>query len=356
MEQINKWFESKKKLHLLADIVTLKKYVVTTEENFANEIHFSSDYEFRYFDLDQMDCKKIKTRPENIFKINFHMIGKKLRKYFPKTKIDVNFEASSENDTLIKKNSCTYKHDVCIKLTNQDNETYDIGLEYFEFIHDRIKDDDKEISSKVILDGYYVYNESNKNYNEYMRETIYNIMISICTIEDDPYILSKINFFNNYKNIRSLSGDTIKFNNIMKWKRENIINLYDFFKESRPSNLETGKIFTFEEFIEFLNEKNINIEFINKSNCEYKYICDIIMVMDTDCSQQIYSYKKIYTRTMDVLIDSQKQMIKWIKRMNNSRKLIPQYLDSFLRVHIQNYRYTDTQFKALNTLQNKLKK
>ena len=49
-------------------------------------------------------------------------------------------------------------------------------------------------------------------------------------------------------------------------------------------------------------------------------------------------------------------MIKWIKRMNNSRKLVPQYLDSFLRVHIQNYRYTDTQFKALNNLQNKLKK
>jgi hypothetical protein len=343
---------------VLADIITLKKYVVTTEENFANEIHFSSDYEFQYFDLDQMDCKKIKTRPENIFKINFHMIGKKLRKYFPKTKININFEASSENDTLIKKNSCTYKHDVCIKLTNQDNETYDIGLEYFEFIHDRIKDDDKEISSKVILDGYYVYHESSNNFNEYMRETIYNIMITICTIEDDPYILSKINFFNNYKNIRSLKSDTVKFNNIMKWKRENIFNFKKIFEIFVISNPDTGLEYEFEEFIKHIDEKfKININFLDdKSNCEYKYFVDLIVQVDASYSSNILTYRKIYTRTMDVLIDSQKQMIKWIKQMNNSRKLIPQYLDSFLRVHIQNYRYTDTQFKALNTLQNKLKK
>jgi hypothetical protein len=283
------------------------------------------------------------------------MIVKKLKKYFSDTKIIINFESPSENDMLIKKYNCTYKHDACIKLVNKDNETYDIALEYFEYVHDRIKDDDKDISSKVILDGYYVYHEASNNYNDYMKETIYNIMISICAIEDNPYTLSKVNFFNNYKNIRSLKTDTIKFNNIMKWKKNNIFNFKKLFEIFVITNPETGEEFEFEDFIKHINDKfKINIEFKDEDyNCEYKYFVDLIIQVDTTYSPNIYSYRKIYARTMDILIDSQKQMIKWIKQMNNFRKLIPQYLDSFLRVHIQNYRYSDTQNKVISNLQHK---
>lgn len=353
-EQIEKWFETKKKLHSQSDLQILKEYLVDTDQNIATEVYFSSDYEFSYFDLSEMNCKKINVRPENVFKINFDMIVKKLKKYFPETKIIISFEAPSENDMLIKKYNCTYKHDVCIKLVNKNNETYDIALEYFEYIHDRIKDDDKDISSKVILDGYYVYQETDNNFNEYMKETIYNIMISICAVEDNPYTLSKINFFNNYKNIRSLKTDTVIFNNIMKWKKENSVNLYEFFKESQITNLETNKKFKFDEFIEYLEEKELVINFIDdKYNCEYNYITDIIMIIDTDCSQKIYSYRKIYIRSMEILFESQKQIIKYIKQMNKYKKLIPQYIDSFLRVHIQNYRYTDTQNKVISNLQHK---
>ncbi len=353
-QQIEKWFETKKKLHFQSDLQILKEYLVVTDQNIANTIYFSSDYEFSYFDLSEIDCKKIKVRPENVFKINFELVIKKLKKYFPDTKIIINFEAPSENDTLIKKYNCTYKHDICLKLINKNNESYDIALEYFELIHDRIKDNDKEISSKVILDGYYVYHEASNNYNDYMKETIYYILMSICTIEDNPYKLSKINFFNNYKNIRTLESDTEKFNNIMKWKQENIINLYDFFKKAHPINQETSKKFTFDEFLEYLEDNEVNIEFVDdKYNCEYKYITEIITVVDSNCSIDILRYKKIYTKTMDVLIDSQKQMIKWIKQMNNFRKLIPKYLDSFLRVHIQNYRCFDTQNKVICNLQHK---
>lgn len=357
MQEIIKWYETKKKLYTVSDLAILKKYVIKTEQNIAKTINFSSDYEFKYFDLDLMDCEKIKVRPENIFKINFQMIVKKLQQYFLNCKIEINFEASSDNDFLLKKNNCTYKHDICIKVTNNlDNESYDIGLEYFEFIHDRIKDDDKEISSRLILDGYYVYNESSKQYNEFMKETIYNIMITICALTDDPYTLSKINYFANYKNIRSLKADTEIFNKIINWKKTNTGDFKKLFDNFMIINPENGKEFEFNEFIEHIeNNFNIVIKFTNETNCEYKYFVDFIVQVNTDYSQHIYSYRKIYARTMEILIETQKQMIKWIKQMNNSRKLVPKYIDSFLRVHIQNYRYTDTQKKALNNLTKKLK-
>ncbi len=354
-EQIERWFETKKKLHLQSDLKILKEYVVVTDQNIANTIYFSSDYEFSYFDLSEIDCNKIKVRPENIFKINFEMIVKKLKKYFPDTKIIINFESPSENDLLIKKYNCTYKHDACIKLVNKDNETYDIALEYFEYVHDRIKDDDKDISSKVILDGYYVYHEASNNYNDYMKETIYNIMISICAIEDNPYTLSKVNFFNNYKNIKSLKTDTQMFNEIIGWKKSNYVNFEKLFNNLMLRNPNTEEEFEIEEFVDYIKDKyKVKIEFTNNTYyCNYISIVDMIVQINTDYSPKIYSYRKIYSRTMDILIDSQKQMIKWIKQMNNFRKLIPQYLDSFLRVRIQNYRYSDTQNKVISNLQHK---
>jgi NADH/F420H2 dehydrogenase subunit C len=84
---------------------------------------------------------------------------------------------------LIKHYNCTYKHDIYIKIFNKENDYYDIGLEYFESVHDRIKDHEKEISSLINLDGYYVYEEKNKNYNDFMHESIYNLLTCISGVD-----------------------------------------------------------------------------------------------------------------------------------------------------------------------------
>jgi hypothetical protein len=96
------------------------------------------------------------------------------------------------------------------------------------------------------------------------------------------------------------------------------------------------------EFIEYLEEHDIIIKFINNYECEYKYFIDIIINVDNNISTIIYDYKKIYTRTMDILLESQKQIISFIKKTSNYKKLIPKWFDNTLNLHIQNYKSKHT--------------
>lgn len=71
-DTIEKWYINKTKLYKLKDIKKLQKYLIKTDQNISATINFSLDYKFDYFDLDEIDCKKINVRPENIFKINLY--------------------------------------------------------------------------------------------------------------------------------------------------------------------------------------------------------------------------------------------------------------------------------------------
>ena len=350
--------KKKNKLNNLTDLSNLKKYLIKIVKTIpTSTIQFSSDFEFTYFNLNEIDYEKIKVRPENIFKLNLNLIIKILQKYFPDTIFEINFEAPGENDLIIKKTNCTFKHDTYIKVISKDNDDYyDIGLEYFETVHDRIKDNDKDISSKLNLGSYYIYKEETHDYNNFMKEVIYNIMIGACALNDDPYTLSKINYFKNYKHIKSLKTDTQLFSNIINWKKFNKLNLNKLFDELLLINPETGIKFKFNDFLEYMNDNDINIEFINDNyDCEYKYLVEIIIKINSECSRRLTTYKTIYTRTMDILFNSQKELIEWIKKTNNIKKLIPDYLESFLRNHIQNYRRKHTQLKVFENLKEKLK-
>ena len=353
VQVIESWYTKNTKLYKIESIYELKGYLVNLNKDLdiASAIQFSSDYEFKYFDLKKINCEEIKIRPENIFKLNFLMIVKTLNKYFKNSNvnIEIQYEVPGENDKLIKKYNSTFKHDVYIKISNNNNY-YDIGLEYFETIHDRIKDDDKLISSVVNLDGYYIYEEKNNNYDSFMREVIHNLLICTCALYHDPYTLSKINYFKNYKETKTLKKDTILFNKIMKWKKNNLVDFELFFKDIIPTNQETKQYYNFDEFIEYLEENNINIKLNNKNECEYKYFIDIIITLDNNISTIICEYRKIYTRTMDILLESQNQIIDFIEKSSMKKKSIPLYINNFLRNHIQNYKQEDTLSKAFESL------
>ena len=355
-ENIKNWYCSKTKLYKIKDLKYLQKYIVNTEQNISNIIQLSLDYKFDYFDLDKMDYKKIKIRPENIFKINFYRVVKKIKEYFIDTDIciEIFFESAGENDNLIKKKNCTFKHDVYIKISNND-KFYDIGLEYFELIHDRIKDNDKEISSKINLDRYYMYNEKDLKYNKFMKETIYSLFLGICALNDNPYVLSKINYFKNHNNNKTLKIDTELFNSIINWKKTNSFNLKKFFERSVIINPETENEFVFDEFVHYLyNNHRIKIIYLDKKyNCEYKYFVDIIMKIESECSDIIGSYRILYSKTMEILFESEKEILEWIRETNNAKRLIPKYIDNFLLNHVKNYKCTYTLEKVHSELSKK---
>lgn len=362
-KQINDWYTSKKKLRVNSDLIKLEKYLNELEnvENVEEIINFSNDYEFRYWNIDKIECKKIKVRPENIFKLSFLKIIKQLKKYFNNINIKIKFESASNSDKLIKKENSTYKHDAYIIIEDLDqNYYYDIGLEFFEKIHDRIKDNDKEISSNLLLDGYYIYEEKKKNFNEFVRDTIQEILVSICALINDKYTLAKINFFAKFskktktlKSLKSLKSDTELFNLIINYQKNNSFCLKELFKKLKPKNEES---FTYNEFVEYLlDELEIDIKFDeeNGTTCTYEYFCRIIMTLNNDCSTRILNYKEMYMKAMNILIDSQEQIIKYAKRNNQSKKNIPKYIDNLLRLHIQNCKDQDTLEKAYKNLANK---
>ena len=48
-------------------------------------------------------------------------------------------------------------------------------------------------------------------------------------------------------------------------------------------------------------------------------------------------YKKIYLESMRIMIESQKEIIIYINQSNEKKRYLPEFLDSFLKNHIQNY-------------------
>ncbi len=368
-EQINnivlEWFNLKTKLYKEDDFHILLKYVKsnTTDEQ-VQTIEFSSDFVFNYFNLSPEYCEKIKVRPENIFKLNLFVIVYKFNKYFPcietnletyfysnsnsnsnsNALIEIAFEGSGLIDLEMKKKKCTYKHDVYIKISNENEEFYDIGLEYFETIHSRIKDYEKEISSKVNLSAYYVYKEGTDDYVEYMKNTVYSIFLGKCTLEDNPYTLSKIIYFKNYnKNNkkRSLQTDTELFNNIINWEKTDVVDFKLFFEDLRLVNQETEELFEYDEFIEYLDDNyDIQINFLDEKQiyCNYENIIILLMKINNIYSVKIESYKLMYAKAMSVLKESQKELIFWVKESINTKRLIPKYIDSYLYNHLINHK------------------
>lgn len=347
---VSEWFNLKTKLYKEEDFHILLKYVKNnTNEEQVQKIEFSSDFIFNYFILTPKNCEIIKVRPENIFKLNLFAIVYRFNKYFPYSEnssnalIEIAFEGSGLIDLEMKKKKCTYKHDVYIKISNENEDFYDIGLEYFETIHDRIKDYEKEISSKVNLSSYNVFKEDKNDYVEFIKNAVYSIFLGKCTLEDNPYTLSKIIYFKNYNQNnkkRSLQTDTDMFNNIISWEQTDSVDLKLFFDDCGLINPESEELFEYNEFIEYLVENyDLEINFLDKgkNKCNNNTMINFLMTIN-NYSDKIKYYKLMYARAMCVLKESQKELIFWIKESINTKRLIPKYIDSYLYNHLINHK------------------
>jgi len=339
---INEWFIKKTKIHNKSDLKILNNYLRKMDNKIKtkNIIEFSYDYKFRYYDYDVENI-----RPENIFKLNWYHIIKKCKKFFDNIKIDIKFEKSSLTEREIKMLRATYKHDVYITIMNKTTNTiFDCVIEYFENgSHNRKIDIDKEIGTKQFVDLYAVYKER-ENLNIFMKTTLHKILMLICTANNDPYTLAKINFFNNYENENKLilQLDTIIFNRILKYKKTNIFDLQDFFGDINPQNSDSGEYFEYDDFIEFLEDTySINIDTNNINS--YNLFVDIIIKIDSQTeSPRLLNYKKNYARAMNMLFVAQEQIISFIRDINDRKNGLPKFIDYFLLNHLINYKDKET--------------
>lgn len=367
---IVEWYNKKTKLKKINDLCELNKYIdyYNSQNKLTkntNIISFSYDYSFEFYNVDKMNFEDMKIRPENIHKLNFLIIVKKMKKYFdkinfPGLKLIVDFEKAGFIDIVKKIPQATYKHDVYIKVEYLNDKDYverEIGLEYFEILHDRIKDQEKKISSEIQLETYMIYEEKHGKYKEFMKKAIYEIFLNISCVLNDKYILTKIIYFQNYIQNKNIKRDTLIFNKIVEWKKNNKFNFEDFFLGSRPINPENDKPFNdYEEFVEYLDNYHKIKIIIDDNNCsQFNYFTEIINKIGSDICPKIYDYRKTFTNMMNIMLDASDKII---MMSNEKSRLIkhnlPAYLDN-LPIHIQNWKNKTLVKNIYNAIGKKLK-
>jgi len=348
---VKDWNLKNSKLTDNESLQILEDYLqIYDKDYYVKKINIAGQYDFEY-----IKCKENNIRQENIFKLNFYNIVQKLNEYFSNVKILIEFEVATTVDSILKKQHCTYKHDVLIKIQpNKDevdnDEIFEVVLEYFEKIHNKFNDDDKKIATNLFSDAYFVFSEKDDNIKEFMINVIYGIMelICACTVSTDEgaYELSKILYFNeNYKSQNNdIKLDVELFNKIIDIKKRGNFDLKEFYKNLKPMNPNTGDDYNFKEFIEYI-EENYNDEDdkkeFNFNNVDNIYPSEIfeklILYLNIDISDQILNkYKQLYMMSINKLFVASDRIIKILEKQRKKRLQLPDFVKNIQKFHINN--------------------
>jgi hypothetical protein len=339
--QINEWFVKNTKLYKHEDIKKMQAYL-SANKGECHKVSFSSDFVFKYYDYNVCNV-----RYESIFKIHWKYIVKKFNRYFPRVKTTIHYECPSTIGKNMFHN--LYIHDIYITVRRRSekiHKRFDCVLEYFEYnSHNRIKDDEKHDTVFQMIDRYIVYNEKHKNYHEFMKKTIHEILMLICTAYNDCYSLSKIIFYNNCSDEinKHLKYYTTAFNLLIDFKKTNNIDLREFHDVISPRY--DGELISYDEFIDILKNKyDININIINNNNnnsiVTFNIISQIIINTDMNIESGLLTcLKRIYEQAVNILFESQQKIIEFIKESNKKKNNLPYFMSNIIVHHIHKYKF-----------------
>jgi hypothetical protein len=316
-------------------------------KNITN-ITIAGKYNFSFVSYNKNDI-----RQENIFKLNFYNIIETLKHYFPQVNLKIDFEKATYVDSKLKKASTTYKHDAIITITPKNDDileddynpekTFEIVLEYFEKIHNRFNDDDKKISTNLFSDDeYYVFDVNKDDMKEFITDTIYGIIQTICAATNDEYELSKILYFDKNNNNRNLIRQVEYFSEIISIFKTNKFNFNDFYNRTIPRNIDTEKKITKKKFKKILEnmcdfELNNDNDIYNSETFE-----KIIIHYDNKIilSERIVAYKNLLMFAMKCLLKANKKIIDILQKQRHKRMQLPQFIRNFQKFHKDNMKNT----------------
>lgn len=348
LDKIDEWAKKNSKLKTIEELTVLKKYLVFNGFK-ETELRLSSDYTFEYYPNDLIEIKKLKSRPENVFKLSITQILNKFKKYF-QTQIDFEIFFEKPNELEAKNEGKQQKYcarpDIQITLSkaNSDDKKLLI-IEYNEKgSHDPVYDSYKDIKAISNSFMFYKYEESNEqvnnlNFSNTIKNIIMDMFCIVCTILDNRFILSKIIFFENFSHLNNeeLKTKTDIFNYICKVSIDKTFDLKKLYLELRPYNLE-GSSYTWEEFIKLLKSKykiNLNPD-IKQKNFDSKYFPMIINCLDTNISENILEYKQIYTESINALEKASEKIIYFINKQINKMHYSKKYLENYVEFDLIN--------------------
>jgi hypothetical protein len=365
-DKIDEWYP-RGKIKEIADLTTIKKYLIFNSYA-EEEIKLSSDYIFNYYPNDLKELKKLKLRPENVFKLSILQILNKFKEYF-QTQIDfeILFEKPNETEAYNEgKNlrNCA-KPDIQINVSKINNEDKKLFiLEYNEKgSHESVTDSYKD--TKAIQNSYmfYKYEEKNEHIEELnflntIKKLILDMFCVICTILNNKFILSKIIYFESYSHLEKkiLDNKTKKFNYILEISNNTTFDLKKLYIELQPYDSE-GDLYTYSQFIKLLtNEYDIELCSDTKQTIfDSKFFPIILICLNSNISDDILEYKKIYSESVEALNKASEKIIyftnKQFEKTHNSKKYLENYVEHDLKKS-NNIKLLKT---VITNLNNKLK-
>jgi len=309
------------------------------QESYIKSIFFGKHYEFKYLDINNLVStnESINTSTIHIFKMNMLIIIDYLKYYFPDIEIKMFFDHSNRNECLIKNSETGFTHDIYIQI-NKSEKYFDCGIDFIPETFDL--DNYKYISSLVNLDYYKYFQEDTDNYNDFMSELIYRLLIILCSVNRDEYTLAEILFSRTLTESDSVIAkrDCDIFRKVILAKRDNNINLKNWFDEIIPRDVETGEELNWANFIIYCKSIVSKFNFTdNQTNISYDTFEKIILKINSELSTKIDYYKMIYQKTINLVIESLKLIMDLIESSNRTKKYIPQYINYFLTKDIVKY-------------------
>lgn len=191
-----------------------------------------------------------------------------------------------------------------------------------------------------------------------MKNAIYEIFLNISCSLDDRYILSKIIYFENYISYKNIKQDTLIFNKIIDWKKNDKLNFKEFFESLPITDPDNDKLFDdYKDFIKYLkNNYEIEINIDEENYCKFDYFIEIINKIDSELCPKIYDYRKTFINMMNVMLNASEKII---SLSNNKSKLIRNNLPTYLKnlhIHIPNWKNKELIKNIIDTASKKIYK
>lgn len=327
-------------------------------ENFDNKskslIDYGTGLQFKYINFQNIDLTNSQITPQEIFKLNMFSVIYTLSDYFNNTNINLAYDVANRNELILKNCNFAIKHDIYISF-KQDQQYFECGFDFLKktlFI-----DEYKNISSVVNLDDYKYFDEDIDKIDVFMEVCIEGLLIILCSLNNDEYKLAEILFISANRNLSNLQEQLEIYKKIIYGKKNNFVNLNEFFEELIPINPETGIYLQYDKFIKYIEDNILGGEKLNFNNGSLTLVSwddfeQIILNLDKNISRIIINYKQIYTQAVNTLLLSLKKIIELIQKINKTKKYIPQYITMLLSKDIVNLANNELLDDIYNQLSN----
>lgn len=324
------------------------------KKDLQEEIVYSHELKFSYTNGDKLikllGSSNITIEQKNLFlidilKYNVSEIIEQLGKYFPEISIHGYLDSPCASECKIKDKKFCYLYGIYLVL-NTEREYFEYGFDFTSELNEIT--DAKYNDSKVLLDNYEYFTsqdiKSNDDIRLYLLDILFKLLTTICSLKSDEYKLAEIMFVKsnqNKKTNKEILREMNYFTRIINWKKTDLINLIDLYDNLQLKDDATEEFIEYKKFSQniLLICDKFNIRFDKKqSNINFDIFQKILLNLNTTYSSDILVYyKDIFQQTMCMLMESLRLIIKMVKEINIKKKFTSDYINNFIKFHINEY-------------------